>query len=62
MYAVSGRRQAGPATSRSGFRDYAAEQTHTPHAIMEAALAHAVKDKAEATYARATTCLRNGAP
>ena len=25
---------------RSSFRDYAAEQTHTPHAVMEAALAH----------------------
>ena len=37
---------------RSSFRDYAAEQTHTPHAVMEAALAHVVKDKAEAAYAR----------
>ena len=37
---------------RSSFRDYAAEQTHTPHAVMEAALAHTIKDKAEASYAR----------
>ena len=37
---------------RSSFRDYAAEQTHTPHAVMEAALAHRIKDKAEAAYAR----------
>ena len=37
---------------RSSFRDYAAEQTHTPHAVMEAALAHAVRNKAEAAYAR----------
>ena len=37
---------------RSSFRDYAAEQTHTPHAVMEAALAHVVKNKAEAAYAR----------
>ncbi len=37
---------------RSSFRDYAAERTHTPHAVMEAALAHTIKDKAEAAYAR----------
>ena len=37
---------------RSSFRDYAAEQTHTPHAVMEAALAHSIKNKAEAAYAR----------
>ena len=49
-------RQAGTAASghgfRSSFRDYAAEQTHTPHAVMEAALAHVVRNKAEAAYAR----------
>ena len=38
--------------SRSSFRDYAAERTHTPHAVMEAALAHVVRNKAEAAYAR----------
>ena len=37
---------------RSSFRDYAAEQTHTPHAVMEAALAHTITNKAEAAYAR----------
>ena len=37
---------------RSAFRDWAAEQTDAPHAVMEAALAHAVKNKAEAAYAR----------
>ena len=37
---------------RSSFRDYAAERTHTPHAGMEAALAHTIKNKAEAAYAR----------
>ena len=33
---------------RSSFRDYAAERTHIPHAVMEAALAHVVKSKAAA--------------
>ena len=33
---------------RSSFRDHAAEQTHTLHAVMEAALGHGIKDKAEA--------------
>ena len=37
---------------RSSFRDYAAEQTHTPYAVMEAALAHTIRNKAEAAYAR----------
>ena len=37
---------------RSSFRDWAAEQTHTPHAVMEAALAHKIRNKAEAAYAR----------
>ena len=32
---------------RSSFRDYAAEQTDTPHAVMEA-VAHALRNKAEA--------------
>ena len=36
---------------RSSFRDDAAEQTHTPHAVMEAAHAHTVRNKAEAAYA-----------
>ncbi len=37
---------------RSTFRDWASEQTDAPHAVMEAALAHTIKDKAEAAYAR----------
>ena len=37
---------------RSSFRDWAAECTYTPHAVMEAALAHVVANKAEAAYAR----------
>ena len=37
---------------RSSFRDSAAEQTHTPHAVMQSALAHTIKNKAEAAYAR----------
>ena len=37
---------------RSSFRDHAAERTHTPHAVMEAALAHVVGNKAEAACTR----------
>ena len=37
---------------RSSFPDWAGERTHTPYAVMEAALAHAVRNKAEAAYAR----------
>ena len=37
---------------RSSFGDYAGEQTHTPDAVMEAALEYTVKNRAEATYAR----------
>ena len=36
---------------RSSFRDWAAERTETPHAVMEAALAHAVRNAVEAAYA-----------
>ncbi|MXW67914.1 MAG: tyrosine-type recombinase/integrase [Gemmatimonadales bacterium] len=43
---------AVPHGFRSSFRDWAAERTDAPHAVMEAALAHAVRDKAEAAYAR----------
>ena len=38
--------------SGASFRDYTADQSHTPHAVMEAALAHAVRNKAEAARAR----------
>ena len=37
---------------RSAFRDWASERTSTPHAVMEAALAHTIPNKAEAAYAR----------
>jgi integrase len=37
---------------RSSFRDWAAEQTNIPSAVCEAALAHTIKDKAEAAYNR----------
>ena len=37
---------------RSSFRDWAAEQTNAPRAVMEAALAHTVRNKVEAAYAR----------
>jgi integrase len=37
---------------RSAFRDWAAELTHYPPFVIEAALAHAVADKVEAAYRR----------
>ena len=37
---------------RSSFRDWAAEQTDAPHAVMETALAHSVKNSTEAAYFR----------
>ena len=37
---------------RSSFRDWAAECTNTRHAVMEAALAHTVRNKTEASYFR----------
>ena len=37
---------------RSSFRDWAAEETTQPRKVAEAALAHAVRDKVEAAYAR----------
>ena len=43
---------AVPHGFRSSFRDWAAECTDTPHAVMEAALAHVVRNKVEAAYAR----------
>ena len=38
--------------NRSSFRDDAAEHTHTPHAVMETAHVHAIRNKVEAAYAR----------
>ena len=43
---------AVPHGFRSSFRDWAAERTETPHAVMEAALAHAVRNATERAYAR----------
>jgi integrase len=37
---------------RSTFRDWAAECTHFPHEVCEAALAHVIENKAEAAYRR----------
>jgi integrase len=37
---------------RSSFRDWAAEKTNSPRAVVEAALAHVVRDKTEAAYFR----------
>jgi len=37
---------------RSSFRDWVAEKSMTPPAVVEAALAHVVKDKTEAAYFR----------
>jgi integrase len=39
---------------RSSFRDWASERTSVSREVCEAALAHVVKDKAEAAYARST--------
>ncbi len=41
-----------PHGMRSAFRDWASERTNTPHTVMEAALAHTIKNKVEAAYAR----------
>ena len=43
---------AVPHGFRSSFRDWAAEQTSAPHAVMEAALAHQISSKVEAAYFR----------
>lgn len=37
---------------RSSFRDWAAEKTETPNEVVEMALAHAIRNKAEAAYRR----------
>ena len=44
--------EAVPQGFRSSFRDWASECTDAPHAVMEAALAHAVRNQVEAAYAR----------
>ena len=43
---------AVPHGFRSSFRDWAAERTSTPRAVVEAALAHTVQNPTEAAYAR----------
>ena len=43
---------AVPHGFRSSFRDWAGEQTNHPREVIEFALAHVIKDKAEAAYAR----------
>ena len=43
---------AVPHGFRSSFRDWAAERTETPHAAMEAALAHTARNAVEVAYAR----------
>ena len=43
---------AVPHGFRSSFRDWAAECTDAPHAVMEAVLSHLVRNKVEAAYAR----------
>ena len=43
---------AVPHGFRSSFRDWAAEQTNTPREVVEAALAHTVRNPTEAAYAR----------
>ena len=44
--------QAVPHGFRSSFRDWAAEQTAFPRAVMEAALAHQVAGEVEVAYFR----------
>ena len=43
-----------PHGMRSAFRDWGSERTSTAHAVMEAALAHVIPNRAEAAYARST--------
>ena len=44
--------KATPHGMRSAFRDWCGEQSDAPHAVIEAALAHVVRNKTEAAYAR----------
>jgi integrase len=37
---------------RSSFRDWAAETTHYPNEVVEMALAHTIKNQADAAYRR----------
>ncbi|MEO3475879.1 integrase arm-type DNA-binding domain-containing protein [Roseomonas sp. CAU 1739] len=46
---------------RSTFRDWAGEATHHPREVIEQALAHGLKDKAEAAYARGNLLTKRAA-
>ncbi|MDW3687599.1 tyrosine-type recombinase/integrase [Cupriavidus sp. CV2] len=46
---------------RSTFRDWAGETTNYPREVCEAALAHGIKDKAEAAYARGDLFVKRAA-
>jgi len=45
-------RDVVPHGFRSTFKDWARERTNHPHAVVEAAMAHTLKDKVERAYAR----------
>ncbi|WP_321929980.1 tyrosine-type recombinase/integrase [Paraburkholderia guartelaensis] len=45
---------------RSCFRDWSGETTHFPREVIEAALAHGIRDKAEAAYARGDLFVKRG--
>lgn len=47
---------AVPHGFRSTFRDWAAEETNHPREVVEAALAHVVRDKVEAACHRGAAC------
>jgi len=46
---------------RSSFRDWASETTDHPHQVVEMALAHSIKDKAEAAYRRGALLVKRRA-
>jgi integrase len=55
VFLMALRRMDVPVTAhgfRSSFRDWAAERTNFPREVCESALAHSIKDKAEAAYRR----------
>lgn len=61
MTAVLKRMDRGDITQhgfRSSFRDWAGETTAHPREVIEHALAHQLKDKAEASYARGTLLMK----
>ena len=51
---------AVPHGFRSSFRDWAAKQTNTPREVVEAALAHTVRNPTAAAYARSDLFERRG--